>query len=106
MPKEHIPPIANRFLLALIPPFAEMSRHVCVYHVQGALSLVSSDDEVMGGGGCQVKAKEIIFRWQILVELTLLKFLAVVLEGGRHAMETPTIVSKVLEYIMRGEHET
>lgn len=44
-------PIANRFLLALIPPFAEMCRHVCVYHVQGALSLVSSDDEAMGGGG-------------------------------------------------------
>ena len=56
------PPIANRSLLALIPPFAEMRRHVCVYHVQGALSLVSSDDEVMGDGGCQVKAKEIVFR--------------------------------------------
>lgn len=66
---------------------------------------MSSDDEVMGDGGCQVKAKEIVFRWQILVELTLLKFLAV-LEGRMHVMETLRIVSKVLEYIMRGEHET
>lgn len=40
------------------------------------------------------------------MELTLLKFLAVVLEGRMHVMETLRIVSKVLEYIMRGEHET
>lgn len=56
--------------------------------------------------GALFKAKESIFRWQILVELTLLKFLAVVLEGRMHVMETPRIVSKVLECIMRGEHET
>lgn len=81
-------PVSNRFLLARIPPFAEMLRHVCVCCVQGALSLVTSDDEVMmGSGGCQVKAEEIIFRRQILMELSLANVLAVVLEGRMHVMK-------------------
>lgn len=65
-----------------------MLRHICVYCVQGAVSLVTSDDEVMmGSGGCQVKAEEIIFRRQILMELSLANVLAVVLEGRMHVMK-------------------
>lgn len=45
------------------------------------------------GVGALFKAKESIFRWQILVELTLLKFLAVVLEGRMHVMETQKFLS-------------
>lgn len=64
-----------------------MLRHVGVCCVPGALSLVTSDDEVMMGGGCQVKAEEIISLDGRFCELSLTNVLAVVLEGRMHVMK-------------------
>lgn len=61
------PHLNNHSSSSDIPPFAEMLRHQACC-VLGALPSHQHDEDD-GGGGCQVKAEEIIFRCRFLWSL-------------------------------------